>query len=85
MKTTSLLFCLLVTGAFAQDNSAAFNAYAAAERLRLLQQSYEAERQAALLQRQLQLNAIMSAYPNQPTLYRYLERNPRYIPTYLGK
>lgn len=83
MKTNLLLFCLVVVSAHAGDP--AFEAYATAERLRLIQQSIDAQRQADLLQRQLQMNAIMSAYPNNPVLYRYLERNPRYIPTYLGK
>ncbi len=29
--------------------------------------------------------SIYSAYPNNPALYRYLERNPRMIPYYLGQ
>lgn len=28
--------------------------------------------------------SIYSAYPNNPTLYRYLQNNPRMIPYYLG-
>jgi hypothetical protein len=31
------------------------------------------------------LEPIYQAYPNNPQLYRYLERNPRYINYYLGK
>jgi hypothetical protein len=34
---------------------------------------------------QPQLEPIYQAYPNNPQLYRYLERNPRYIDYYLGK
>lgn len=29
-------------------------------------------------------DAIYQAYPNNPQLYRFLERNPRYISWYLG-
>lgn len=46
-----------------------------------LQRQQEIQR----LERALQLQQIHVAYPQQPLLYRYLERNPRYIPTYLGK
>jgi hypothetical protein len=33
---------------------------------------------------QYDYNAIYTAYPNNPQLWRYLNRNPRYIPLYLG-
>ena len=28
---------------------------------------------------------VYEAYPDNPQLYRYLSRNPRYIPYYLGQ
>ena len=28
---------------------------------------------------------VYMAFPNNPALYRYLSRNPRYIPIYLGE
>jgi hypothetical protein len=87
MKLRTQLLIVLGTAALChvvfgqQPTPSSFQTWAASERLRLLEQQLIYER----LQRQLQLQSIYSAYPDNPVLYRYLERNPRYIPLYLGK
>jgi len=36
------------------------------------------------IRQQIERQAIISAYPDYPQMWRYLERNPRHIAYYLG-
>lgn len=80
MKTFILL--LAVTSVtLAGETDAEF-----ALRMAILRQQMISANQAQLEPRPMPLPLpVYSAYPNNPVLYRYLERNPRYIPLYLGK
>lgn len=98
MKSTILILLLLTAvTAFGGD---AFDSFVQQQQLAALQdiqrQQQRAIRDAQLQQTLAQLqsrreystkdsDAIKLAYPYNPALYRYLDRNPRYIPYYLGQ
>jgi hypothetical protein len=76
--TLKILTMTLIASAVA----GADDAFSYRNQLRLEALRLEFER--ARLQRDADLNAIRVAYPDNPQLYRYLQRNERYIPRYLG-
>ena len=98
MKSFILSFLLLSSlAAFGGD---AFDSFVQQQQLAALQDIQRQQQQAignAQLQQYLarlhseracsanEAAAIKAAYPNNPALYRYLDRNPRYVPYYLGQ
>ena len=82
MKPITITILLLTTTfAFSADPPTPFIFWAQAQREAAINHNLN----YLATQRALQMQSIYTAYPQNPALYRYLQRNPRYIDLYLGK